>query len=492
MTQQLRILLDTNILIPLQDSKIILTPSLKNFIRLAHLGGHQLLYHPASIPDIERDSNVVRRAETLNRIGQYSRLENPPSNPENGTGTSENDWCDNDIYYALVCSAVHALVTEDREIHKKAKAAGFGDKVYYIQTAENWMRRLIPENAEVSLPNIEDVFMYNLTEQLDSNFYDSLRKNYDTENRSFNDWFRDKAASGRKAWIARTDEGIAEAVCIYATQNDQIINNDGECLNGKSLKLCTFKVGELIRGRKIGELFLKAAFHFATKNHCQNIFIHTSPEQVYLIELLYEFGFEQRGMLDVDVMFVKAHPINPPNLDIPALDYARLYFPHYRYDNSVQKFLIPIKPQYHQILFPELSRQRQLFGLNSVAGNAIKQAYICHAPSNLVQPGDIVLFYRSGDEKTVTTIGIVERYETHNDATDIMQIVSRRTVYNQQEIETMAVKPTKVMLFRLIGHFNKPVSSTSLLSESIIAGKFMSITKISNESFNRLLQLTNR
>lgn len=160
MTQRLRILLDTNILIPLQDSKIVLAPSLKNFVRLTNLGGHHLLYHPASIIDIQRDSNTVRRTETLNRIGQYSILENPPSNPENGMDTSANDWCDNDIYYSLVCSAVHALITEDREIHKKAKAAGLGDKVYYIQTAEDWLRRLIPEHAEVSLPNIEDVFMY--------------------------------------------------------------------------------------------------------------------------------------------------------------------------------------------------------------------------------------------------------------------------------------------------------------------------------------------
>ena len=31
-------------------------------------------------------------------------------------------------------------------------------------------------------------------------------------------------------------------------------------LDGDALKLCTFKVGEKVRGRKIGELFLKAAF----------------------------------------------------------------------------------------------------------------------------------------------------------------------------------------------------------------------------------------
>ena len=191
-------------------------------------------------------------------------------------------------------------------------------------------------------------------------------------------------------------------------------------------------------------------------------------------------------------MLVKAHPTEPPNIDVLPTEYVRLYFPHYRQDASVQKFLIPIQPRYHQILFPELLPQTQLFGVGSVAGNAIKQAYLCKSPSNQVRPGDIVLFYRSHDEKAVTTIGIVERYETHSDAANIMQLVRRRTVYSQKEIEAMTPKPTKVMLFRLVGHFPSSIPSSSLIREGIVSGTFQSITKISNESFSRLLKLSRR
>lgn len=466
---------------------LVLEPSLANFVRLAGVGGHQLLYHPASKIDIERDKNKQRRDRTLARLQQYTILEGAPTSPLNTPQTSPNDACDNEILHAVECSAVHALVTEDKEIHTKARHAGFGQRVYNIQTAEDWLRRL-HEPTEVHLPNIEDVPMYSLTSQLNSDLFESLRKNYD----GFNKWFHEKAQSGRKTWIARTELGKVEAICIYALQTDEIINNDKDCLHGLSLKLCTFKVGEKIRGRKIGELFLKAAFRFATDNRCENIFVHTSPDQIYLMELLADFGFEQRGMYGTDIMLVKAHPTEPPVIDIPALDYVRTYFPHYRKDASVQKFLVPIQPQYHQILFPELSRQSQLFGASSVAGNAIKQAYLCKAPSNQVRAGDIVLFYRSGDEKAVTTIGIVERYGTHSDATNIMQIVSRRTVYSQKEIEAMAIKPTKVMLFRLVGHFSSPVTSNILIRESIVSGTFQSITKITDESFSRLLRLSQR
>ncbi len=39
----MRFLLDTNILIPLEDSKLPLQPSLANFVRLANAHGHELL-----------------------------------------------------------------------------------------------------------------------------------------------------------------------------------------------------------------------------------------------------------------------------------------------------------------------------------------------------------------------------------------------------------------------------------------------------------------
>lgn len=125
-----------------------------------------------------------------------------------------------------------------------------------------------------------------------------------------------------------------------------------------------------------------------------------------------------------------------------------------------------------------------------IEDNAIKQAYLCKAPSNQVHAGDIVLFYRSKDEMAVTTIGVVERYETHTEATKIMQLVSRRTVYSQSEIEAMTNTSVRVMLFRLIGHLKNPIPLASLKRDANVSGKLMSITKISDDSFSRILRLS--
>jgi GNAT superfamily N-acetyltransferase len=491
LTQRLRFLLDTNVLIPLQDSYQVLEKNLANFVRLASVGGHQLLYHPATISDFERDSNTDRRSRNLQRIKQYPALENPAPCPWNGSATSANDACDNEILYALECDAVHALVTEDRGIHAKAQARGLGGRIYTIQTAEDWLRRL-HEPRLVVLPNIQNVPLHGLTPELPGLFFDSLRAGYPARDgqKGFDDWFRGKARENRMAWVYRDDAGTLSAICIYQTQSDENITDAGERLAGPALKLCTFKVGETVRGRKIGELFLKAAFRYATENACEHLFITANPERHdYLIRLLQEFGFEVRGSYREDVVLVKRHPRFAPVGDgLEPIEYIRRYFPHYRKDAAIQKFLVPIRPHFHDALFPDYrSHQARLFGTVGDVGNAIKLAYLSHAPTNAVRVGDVVLFYRTGDEKAVTTIGVVERFEVLSDVARIASIVSRRTVYSIDEIVELASRPTKVMLFRLIGHLPNPVTYDRLKADGVVSGATQSITKVTDVSFSRLL-----
>jgi hypothetical protein len=248
----MRFLLDTNVLIPLEDSQLPLVPSLASFVRLAHRHGHVLLYHPASEDDIREDKNASRRNQTLQRLGQYERLDARPECPWNTGEMRVNDLRDNEILYALTLNAANGLVTEDRGIHDKAKALGIANSVYTIQTANDLLQRLHREVA-LSLPNVTEVPLFSLTPQLGSAFFDSLREGYP----EFNDWFARKAKSGVRAWISKDDDGEIGAICIYARQDRERVT-DEMVLPGEALKLSTFKVGDSHRGRKIGELFLKA------------------------------------------------------------------------------------------------------------------------------------------------------------------------------------------------------------------------------------------
>lgn len=487
----MRFLLDTNVLIPLEDSAIPLRDSLANFVRLATANKHVLVYHPASIDDIEEDKDDARRAHTLQRLRQYTKLEHRPACPWNTPETKRNDAVDNEILYALSLHAASALVTEDRQIHDKAKAKGLLDRVFTIQTAEDLLLRL-HETVGVRLPNIEEVPLYQLTPLLQSSFFDSLRDSYE-----FDRWFRRKSEEGCRAWVHWEAQDQLGGICIFQRQDHERIA-EGVTLEGAALKLSTFKVGESCRGRKVGELFLKAAFKYASANRLQNIFIHGDEERHYfLFELLADFGFEQVGHHPAgerrDVVYLKHHPADPPGATVPPFEYLRSYFPHFRHDPSVSAYIVPIRPEYHDILFPDFdgasTRQQHLFQQDNFAGNAIKMAYLCRAPTRAMNPGDALLFYRSMDEHALTSIGIVESYETLADAEAIVARVKRRTVYSLPEIQKMASKPTRVILFRFVRHLARTLPLKELLARRILGGHSQSITKISHEKFEDILRL---
>lgn len=485
----MRFLLDTNILIPLEDSQRVLEPSLANFVRLANQHGHELVYHPASEDDIYNDKDATRRDQTLSRLRQYSKLEGVPLCPWNDQSTTRNDAVDNQILYALALEAVHALVTEDKGIHTNAKTRNLSDRVYAIQAAEDLLCRL-HDSQSVTLPNVVDSPLYSLTPHLTSSFFDSLRCGYP----GFDEWFRAKAREERKAWISWEREGVLGGICIYTEQVDEQITDDIR-LPGRALKLSTFKVGETSRGNKIGELFLKAAFRYASANGIENIFIHGDEERhLFLFEMLESFGFQcvgfDAGSGGRDRVYVKAHPSQPPASDLPHFEYFRRYFPHFKHDETIEKYLVPIRPEFHQILFPDYcpsGQQISLFAPGNTAGNAIKMAYLCHAPTKVIDPGSIVLFYRSGDHQALTSIGIVESYEVLSDVDSIVSKVRRRTVYSMEQIQDIAHKPVKVMLFWLVCHLESAIARSWLNTENIIRRSPQSITGITDGNFEKIL-----
>lgn len=490
LTKYMRFLLDTNILIPLEDSNIPLQPGLANFVRLAQEHGHPLVYHPASEADINRDRDTDRRSRTQDRLAQYSRLDNIPDCPWNANVTSPNDACDNAILYALECDAAHYLVTNDRGIHKKAVSCGLDNRVFAIQAAEDFLRRL-HEPTSVQLPNIQNVPLHSVTRLLSGEFFDSLREGYP----EFDAWFRNCARNDRRAWIYWAEQETLGAMCIYARKDNDDVTDHGDILPGASLKLCTFKVAPDCRGRKIGELFLKAAFRYATDNRLEHIFIHGDAEKHgFLFELLTDFGFTEFGRYGDDVVYVKKHPIIAPSdspEELSSFEYFRRYFPHFRFNAGIRKFIVPIRPEYHRILFSDYTSpsdlQMTLFAQTNTASNAIKQAYLCHAGLAKIRPGDVVLFYRSHDEMAVTSLGIVERYETLEDVNEIINRVRRRTVYSMTEIEDMARKPTKVMLFRLVKHFVHPPSFDWLTENRVVNGNIQTIREIDDNAYQRLI-----
>ncbi|MEN8136161.1 MAG: GNAT family N-acetyltransferase [Thermodesulfobacteriota bacterium] len=484
----MRILLDTNIIIPLEDSSSALEASFGEFVRLAGENQHQLLAHPGSIEDINRDENSTRREISLSRFNKYSLLEDPPvledtfATEYQLTKSTENDRVDNEILFAIFKDAANILVSEDRKLHAKAARLGIKDRVFYLQQAVEFLRKL-HQKVPVALPNIQELPLYQI--DLDDSFFDSLREDYHDE---FNGWFKKSAREGRRAWVYKAMSGQLGAICIFNIEKNPIVTNDNRSIPGKVLKLCTFKVGETVRGRRIGELFLKAAFRYATDNDLEHIYLHTrSGKQDFLIDFCKDFGFYLLGTYKADDVYVKDHPIHPPEEALDALSYLKKYYPNFRGGMGVGKYIVPIRPEYYKVLFPDNERQISLFQLEgNVVGNAIRQAYLCHARLGGISPGDILLFYRSHDWQAIASVGVVEQVGDYKNIDKIMQLVAKRTVYSLDEIKEMASKQTKVILFRIAQHLSEPITFDWLKKHRVVNGNIQTIRNISNESFNKI------
>ena len=485
----MRILIDTNIIIPLEDSTNVLEESFSELVCLANENNHQILAHPSSICDIERDKDDERKEISLSRIRKYPFLKNPPIPDDQEISSlglkndNENDRVDNEILFAIFKDAVNILVTEDRGIHKKAKILGVDGRVHYIQQAAQSLK-ILHKRVRVSLPNIKEKFLHQI--DLNINFFDSLREDYP----EFNEWYKRSSRNGRKAWIHKNESGKLGAILIYKEETDEIISDDNKALPGRSLKLCTFKVGEDIRGQKIGELFLKAAFRYATASGIEHIYITMQPgKHEFLEDLCTDFGFYRHGFYKEDYVYIKDHPITPPKISdssLSALEYHKRNYPHFKCDTSIKKYIVPIKPIYHEMLFPDNQDQQSLFYYSAV-GNAIKQAYLCHAKIRQISVGDILFFYRSKDKRAITSIGVVESVNEFQDPEKIIQIVSKRTVYSYNDIVEMAKKKTKVILFRLSTHLSKPIKYNWMLQKGVVNGPIQTIRRISDVSFKKII-----
>lgn len=481
-------MLDTNILIPLEDTGRTLDPSMAEMRRLSEQNDHVLFAHPAQEEDIRRDRNESRRNIVLSRLCQYQSIPSPPPLSDDALQqygwrqTSENDRIDNLLLHALCRGAVHFLVTNDKDIHKKARAAQVQEQVHRL---DQFLAFLRSQSAVERPPpfGIQERYLHEF--DVGQSFFNSLREGYN----GFNAWYLRSAGEHRKAWCI-SDDGTLHAICIYKEEESPVIVQGGIPLDGVALKLCTFKVGESVRGRKLGERLLFSAFKYAVERGIPYVYLHTyGEEHDLLISLCMDYGFEFAGKNENqrDDVYLKQMlaPTSVPN-GMTSLDYAVTYYPHYRDVDAVGKFVIPILPEYHNDLFADTSDvARSLFANDpsqySPQSNTIKKAYICHANTTLIQPGDLLLFYRTHDRKSIECLGVVEQTYRGNNAEKVLPLVSKRTVYSREEVENWLQKETLVILFRFVRNF--PPINRSVLVDSGIKGQIQSIRKISHEQY---------
>jgi GNAT superfamily N-acetyltransferase len=455
--------------------------------RLSEANGHVLYIHPSQQEDIWRDRDEQRRGIVLSRLGQYQAIPAPPELSDvelqqyEWRQDSDNDRIDNLLLHALCRGAVHFLVTNDKGIHRKARQAQVQEQVHYL---DQFLAFLDSQVGSEALPpfGIQERYLYEFSVR--QPFFDSLREGY----AGFNDWYLRAAQGQRKAWCI-SDKETVQAICIYKQEKNPCIVDAGSALDGDALKLCTFKIGQDVRGRKLGERLLYTAFKYAVEHEIPYVYLHTfGSEHEMLVSLCEDFGFQCAGKYNDrdDVYLKKMFPPRTPDAEVDALAFAVEYYPHFIEGEEVGKFIVPIRPQYHNDLFADISdTARGLFAddpsMYGPQSNTIKKAYICHANTRHIEPGDLLLFYRTHDRMSIECVGVVEQMYRGNDVGKVLPLVSKRTVYSRMEIDERLQKEALVILFRLMRTF--PPIRHSVLEHVGIQGPIQSIRKITHEQY---------
>ncbi len=475
-------LIDSNIAIASEPLGASLEPgacSAIEFLELASRNHHDLRTHPASLRDFARIQDPAKRAARLVLFQRYTSIGGPPSISERQAALlgipvrGSNDEVDQELLAAIEGDAAEYLVSEDQGLHGRARRLGIGDRVITVADAVVMLKALHPD-LPAPPPTVQRLKAHQLN--INDTIFDGLKEDYP----GFGSWFAKAARSQRDALLI---EGCHEHAAIAILKPEP---EGAYGIRGPLLKVSTLKVASGYSGQKYGELLLKAIFHQAHVERDRGIYLTAFDKHMQLLELLEDFGFYSLPMRSELGEQICLKLCQAPNCGTSPLDYHVRYGPPALAMEADRVFIVPIRPKWHRVLFPDAEPIRDDALLPATAGlalqpfgNAIRKAYLCNSPSRRLRPGDTLLFYRSDDERAVYVVGVCENVMVSTKAEQIAAVVGRRTVYSMAEIHEMArTREVLVVQFRQDRILSsEPVGIEELVMAGVIQRSPQSITK---------------
>lgn len=398
----MRVLIDTNVFIE-RESNWAISEDLQELENLLKTQGHDILVHPLSKQEIQEYENEEGRERAESKIETYAQLTYPQYPTSSDVGFRQvvsepddfNEQVDNALLYSVYEGDVDILVTEDQGVHRKAERLGIEDVVLAIEQGAGYFQEENPEFG--GSPSIRKEKLRNL--DVDDPIFDSLKREYD-----FCDWF--ESHPDREAYVNWNPDGTLGAILILKPNERESIGQEPELPKKDRLKISTLKVAELKRGSKTGELLIDIAIREAIHHGHEEIYLtHRITEDDHLVQLISDYGFQRASeMSNGESVFVKRLTPGPGHDPGPMETHLRFYPSLYDGD-QVNKFLVPVQPDYHDNLFSSYEKRQpklQEFGGEFLSeGNAIKKAYLTNANTRQIEQADLLLFYRSHDHQEI-------------------------------------------------------------------------------------------
>ncbi len=432
----MKVLLDTNIIIHREASRIINQDIGQLFSWLDKLG-HTKCVHPLTANELDKYKDKMTVESMKIKLSSYYILKTEaPIHPNvqsiiDTIDISENDKIDSMLLNELVNERVDFLITEDKNIFKKAKSLNISESVY---TIERFLEKSIAENPDLIDYNVLSVKKEHFGNiDLSSEFFDSFREDYE----GFNKWFNKK--SDEIAYVCYYGNEIGAFLYIKVEGENENYNNISPNFSPKRrLKVGTMKVS--LSGLRIGERFLKIVFDNALKQKVEEIYVtifDKRPGQVALINLLTNYGFFKYGKKNTtsgeELVYVRNFQ------KVADKNNPRLTFPFIPRDSNI--YIVSIHPEYHTELFPDsILRTESPYNFieNQPHRNAIRKVYVSHAIERPLMKGDVLLFYRTGGlyKGVVTTVCIVDSIvDNIKNEQELIDICQKKTVLDSNSLK---------------------------------------------------------
>lgn len=496
----MRALLDTNIIIH-RENKHVSNYSIGHLYRWLDNLKYDKIIHPYSISEIQQYKDPETQEAIAVKLESYETLKTV-KHPDDFflqrlgiPEKSKNDTIDNCLLYEVYLNRVDILITEDRKLRNKAVILGLSNRVFSINafiskvTAEN------PSLIEYKMLAVEKTFFGNV--DVSNVFFDSFRKAYE----GFDRWFAGKC--DEEAYICNSDTGNILGFLYLKTEGPG--ENYSDILPAfkpkRRLKVGTFKVEST--GFRLGERFIKIIFDNAMQRNVDEIYVtlYTDREELAALDhLLQRWGFVRHGIKlnngKEETVLVKSLKDFYPEFS------ARNNFPNIL--RNCKKYILPIRPEYHTTLLPDskLNTENKVDFLGRDPHRyALQKVYITWAPANGIKSGDLILFYRMGEDGTnkkytsvLSTIALVDEIihsiETEN---NLLQFCQNRSVFTTEEIKRFWAdhrRHLKVLKFIFVKSLTKRLTLEYLWENNIVtppAGP-RSFMRITDTQFDEIIR----
>jgi len=431
----MKVLLDTNIVIH-REAATVIDEDIGILFRWLDNLHHVKCIHSLTAEELESHEDPKVRKSLKIKLANYNilRTKAPMSDKVHQISEqldkNQNDLNDTLIINELYSGRVDALITEDKKLLDKASLLGISDRVY---TIDAFLEKVTAENpglADYKVLAVQKEYFGNL--DLADEFFTSFKEDYP----GYEEWFNRKA--DEIVYVCLSEgKPIALLYLKVEGKDEDYSDIDPPMSKKRHLKIGTFKVA--LNGFRLGERFLKIVFDNALRFNVDGIYVtifNKRIEQQRLINLFEEYGFHLHGYKSgpggKELVYVR--PLTKvANRSNPELTYPL-------FSTAGRIFIVPIYPQYHTELFPDSILRTEStmdFVENEPHRNAISKVYISWSIDRNLNPGDVIVFYRTGGyyKSVVTTIGVVKKViDGISNEKDFIRLCRKRSVFTDEEL----------------------------------------------------------